>query len=179
MPVIATWSPVDAALGVLVPLGLVSAAGTGLVIDLDPDGPMVGHGPTLADLVVDGPTKAQLEPRKGAAAYLPNGGVSPADAYEVVSAFTDRWPAVVLRCSPRVEQPNDGVALLPLLPEPYGLTARGTVVYQRCAFSPKNRPDAPTLPRLRQGTIGRLLAGQSARKRDPWVRALRDVWSLT
>lgn len=178
MPVIATWSPVDAALGVLVPLGLVSAVETGLVIDLDPDGPIMGRGPTLADLVVDGPTKTQLEPRKGAAAYLTNGGVSPADAYEVVSAFADRWPAVVLRCSPRADEPNDGVALFPLLPEPYGLTASGAVVYQRCSFSPKNRPDAPILPRLTHGTVARLFAGQSVRKRDPWIRALRDVWSF-
>jgi hypothetical protein len=178
MPVIATWSPQDAALGVLVPLGLVSAATTGLVIDLDPSGPLVGNGPTLAELVSDGPTKAQLEPRSGVAGYLSNGGVSPDDAFDVVSAFADRWPAVVLRCSPRVDEPSNGVTFLPLLPEPYGLTARGNVVYQRCAFSPKDRPQAPTLPRLTAGTVGRLLSGQSPRKRDPWIRALREVWAL-
>ncbi|MGI9586063.1 MAG: hypothetical protein ACR2N7_10780 [Acidimicrobiia bacterium] len=178
MPVIATWSPADAALGVLVPLGLACAATTGLVIDLDPRGPKVGSGPTLADLVSDGPTRAQLEPRSGAAAFLSNGGIDPDDAFDVVAAFADRWPAVVLRCSPRIDEPHEGVTFLPLLPEPYGLKANGNVVYQRCAFSPRDHPGAPTLPRLTARTVRRLLSGQTPRYRDPWIRALRDVWEL-
>ncbi len=178
MPVIATWSPADAALGVLVPLGLVSAARTGLVIDLDPNGPTVGGGPSLADLVRRGPTRAELQPRSGAAGYLQNGGIEPEETVEVVSALADRWPAIVLRCSPRMTQPEGAVTFLPLLPEPYGIRVGGRVVYQRCGFSPKASPRAPVLPRPRARTVQNLFGGGSVAVRDPWIKALRDVWKL-
>ena len=39
MPALAIWSPEDGVLGAVAPLGLAAAAGTALVVDLDPRGP--------------------------------------------------------------------------------------------------------------------------------------------
>ena len=86
MPVIATWSPVDAALDILAPLGLGVAAGTALVIDGDPSGPVIGTGPSLAELHAEGPTRSQMEPTQAGAAFLPNGGVAVEEAADLIRA---------------------------------------------------------------------------------------------
>ncbi len=39
VPALAIWSPDDEVLGAVAPLGLAAAAGTAVVVDLDPDGP--------------------------------------------------------------------------------------------------------------------------------------------
>ena len=189
MPVLATWSPLDAALDILLPLGLVASTGSGLVIDLDPEGPRLGPGPTLADLVRSGPTLEQLEPpqtaRTGkgfggkASGFLSNGGVNAGEATPVVAAMIERWPSVVLRCSPRDAQPPGSIAALPLLPEPFTPVGTGRVVYQRCAFSPRRKPEGVVLPIPRRRTVEALFAGRRPpSKRDPWLRAVARLWSL-
>ncbi|MDJ0790841.1 MAG: hypothetical protein QNJ71_02995 [Acidimicrobiia bacterium] len=177
MPVVATWSPFDIALDVLVPLGLVATSRPGIVVDLDPDGPTVGTGPSLAQLVEAGPTSTQLEPVPGAAAYLANGGVTAADAEGVVSAFVERWDHVVLKCPPGGEPPPGAVAVVPLLPDPYTRAVRPPVVYQRSAFSPTARPDGPILPKPKRRTVQALLAGSRPTWGDPWLRSLRGLWT--
>ncbi len=176
MSVIATWSPADAALHTLVPLGLAVAAGTALVIDLDPEGARMGPGPTLADLVREGATRAQLEPSRRGPAFLPNGGIDPADAQEVIAGLCERWPGVVLRCPPRLDRPLGSIAVLPLLPEPHTLVAASPAVYQRCGFSPRSAPAGLVLPMPRRGTVEHLLGGRSPRGSDRWIRALVPLW---
>ncbi len=175
MPVLAVWSPADAILDVAVPLALVASVPTGIVVDLDPDGPVVGEGPSLAELVAEEPTAEQLRPVAGAAAYLSNGGVDADDAWPVVEALAARWPAVVLRCAPRLQRPASALAVLPLLPEPFTLRADGRCVYQRIGVSPGVTPDGPVLPRPRRGTIAALLTGRRP-GRDRWMRSVAALW---
>lgn len=176
MPVIATWSPLDAALDAVVPLGLAVAARTCLVIDLDPDGPAMGTGPSLADLVRDGAERRHLEPQGRGPAFLSNGGVEAADAVDVVAAVVDRWPAVVLRCPAKDARPDGAVALLPLLPEPFLRVASPPAAYQRCGFSPTATPPGLVLPRPRRRTLEALLGGRRPPRVDPWIRAVGRLW---
>jgi len=177
VPVLATWSPLDAALDILLPLGLVASVGSGLVVDLDPDGPKLGDGPSLSDLVVAGPTRDQLEPSGSGSGYLSNGGIDPSEATAVIAALIERWPRVVLRCSPRDVRPPGSIAALPLLPEPFTPAAGGKVVYQRCAFSPRSKPDGVVLPIPRRSTVEALFGGRRPpSRRDPWLMSVSALW---
>ena len=176
MPVVATWSPFDATLDVLVPLGLATVAPTCIVVDLDPDGSTPGTGAPLAELVSEGPTRRQLDPVEGASAYLANGGIEPADAEHVVAELVRRWPFTVLKCPRSSEPPTDAVALVPLLPEPYLQRVRPPMLYQRGGFSSLRHPPGPTLPRPRRSTVAALLDGRKPVHRDRWLRALSRVW---
>ena len=51
MPALAIWSPDDGVLGAVAPLALAAAAGTALVVDLDPGGPRYPGEATLGALV--------------------------------------------------------------------------------------------------------------------------------
>ena len=176
MPAIATWTPNDAVLDVVVPLGLAFAAGTALVIDADPAGPRPPDGSSLARLVADGPTRADLEPQQPGPAYLANGGVEIAEASTVISALAERWPAIVIRCPPRQPRPDGALAVAPLLPEPWGTRHAGRTLYQRTILSPSSVPDGVVLPRPRRATVAALLAGRRPATRDRWIRTLRTVW---
>ena len=105
----------DDVLGMLAPLALASFHRTALVIDLDPEGiPLPGRR-TLADLVEDGPTLAELVPSRNGLAVLPHGGVAIPAAMEVVYALVGSWPCVVVR----TRTPLDGmpfVRVAPLIP---------------------------------------------------------------
>jgi hypothetical protein len=146
-------------------------------VDLDPDGPLLGDGPTLAELVQSGPTRSQLDPPSGAAGFLSNGGVDAETASEVITALIQRWPRVVLRCAPRASQPAGALAVLPLLPEPFTPVADGPIIYQRCAFSPRVRPEGTVLPIPRRRTVEALLGRRRPSwPRDPWLRAVGALW---
>ncbi len=176
MPVIATWSPVDAALDVLAPLGLAAADGTCLVVDLDPHGPRFPGPHTLADLVRRGPTAAELKPIQRGTAVLANGGVEPAQATAVLAALGAEWPAVVLRCPPRGPRPEGAIAFAPLLPEPFSIALTDPLVYQRTAMSPRTDPGGMVLPMPSRSTIASLLALRAPLRRDRWLNRLRTVW---
>jgi len=176
LTVLATWSPSDALLDVIVPLGLAAAARTALVIDLDPGGPIPDVPFTLADLVGRGPTLEELEPSGRGAAFLPNGGVAVEEAAEVVDALARRWPAVVLRCPPGEPAPEGATTFLPLLPRPFTLTARPPVVYQRYAMSPSDAVEGRVLPPPSLRTVVGLLNHRSPPPRDRWIRSLRSIW---
>lgn len=178
MPVLATWSPADATLDALVPIGLAVAFGTALLVDLDPSGPSYSDSYTLADLVRRGPSNAELSPTKKGPAWLANGGVGAEDAAEVVRALADRWPAVVLRCPPGQPRPSDALALLPLLPRPFTLTASAPVAYQRCVAVAPPDLDAPILPRPSSRVVTDLLAGRRPARPDRWLRSLRTLWTM-
>jgi hypothetical protein len=178
MPVLATWSPRDALLDAIVPLGLACSAGTALVVDLDPTGPRWPGSFTLADLVRRGPTRDELVPARRGPAVLANGGIEADEAAEVVSALTDGWPAVVIRCPPGFPCPEGAIAILPLLPEPFVLSAEPPVVYQRSHLSPRIEQQPHILPPPSRRTVAALLSSRQPVRSDRWIRALRNVWDL-
>lgn len=179
MSVVALWSPQDHLLSVIAPIGLATTRKSALVIDLDPGGPPFPGGFTLAELVRDGPTETQLSPSDRSIAVLGNGGVSTADASEVVEALVARWPNVVLRCSPSQPAPDTAVSLVPLLPPPFRSRPTARTVYQRTGF----RTDAPSeslvLPRPRRSTVEALMGLRRMPRRSAWLRQLARIWSAT
>jgi hypothetical protein len=178
LSVLALWSPVDLVLGVVGPLGATAAAGTALLVDLDPNGPRYGGAHSLAELVQKGPTKSQLEPTQSGPAVLRNGGVSPDDAEEVVAALVSKWPNVVLRCAPESEPIGSAVALIPLLPAPFTPLIEGSVVYQRTSLATRQPEGGLALPIPRPSTVMALLAGQRPWRRDRWIRSFNRVWGM-
>lgn len=178
LSVLALWSPVDLVLGVVGPLGATAAAGTALLVDLDPNGPRYGGAHSLAELVQKGPTKSQLEPTQSGPAVLRNGGVSPDDAEEVVAALVSKWPNVVLRCAPESEPIGSAVALIPLLPAPFTPLIEGSVVYQRTSLATRQPEGRLALPIPRPSTVTALLAGQRPWRRDRWIRSFNRVWGM-
>jgi hypothetical protein len=176
MPALATWTPEDGVLGAVAPLALACAAGTALVVDLDPDGPSY-PGRTLAALVEEGPTRADLQPHRRGVAVMGNGGIGPADAAEVVDALTAGWPRIVLRL-PAWPPPTPDRRTVPILAlTPLIGPVAGPAVYQRSIW--RMEPPGPgiVLPRPSGSTI-RALARGAMPGPSRWVRAWRDVWDV-
>lgn len=180
MPVLATWSPTDHTLGLVVSLGLAVATKTCLVVDLDIEGPRLGSTRTLADLVREGPTRTDLEPRAPGAAFLANGGVPVDEATDVLHALAHRWPAMVLRTALARERPSGSIAVGPLLPDDVAPMFGPPRILQRTGISPTHRPASGTivLPRPGRMTVQRMLSG-SRPAPDRWVRSLSRVWTST
>ena len=179
MPALALWTPEDGVLGALAPLGLAASAGTALVVDLDPLGPAYPGDACLADLVREGPRRADLSPARRGVAVLRNGGVGTSGAGEVLAALLAGWERVVLRLPPR---PAPAGAEAPVVPVrlliPGGLFARpgGPAVYQSTrALMPLPGPGV-RLPVPSAGTVAGLLKGRLPVAGDRWVRAWRPVW---
>jgi len=179
MPALAIWSPEDEVLGAVAPLALGAAAGTALVVDLDPEGPRYPGGVTLASLVEDGPTRADLGPQRRGVAIMSNGGVDPDEAEDVLHALIEGWPAVVFRLPSDHVSDGSAIPILPLVPG--GLTRRpaGPVVYQRSAWRVQVPSGGVVLPRPSAATIGALLSGRAPRRGDRWIRAWRKVWGTS
>lgn len=97
MPVLSVLTHHDDLLGVVAPLVVAATHQTALVVDLDPVGARLPTRRSLAELVSEGPTRAELSPTKTGLAVLGNGGVTADESADVVAALCDRWPAVVLR----------------------------------------------------------------------------------
>jgi hypothetical protein len=173
---LAVWSPHDATLGVVAPLALATAAGTALVVDLDPEGPSCPGPLSLADLVHHGPRRDQLSPDRRGVAVLSNGGVTAEEAGEVVEALAAGWPALVVRLPP---QPTPPGGVVPVVPHAPGDALRfdGPAVRQRGPWpAPRGLPGI-VLPRPRASTIQSLL---ELRRPAPcrWLRTWRKVWSF-
>ena len=179
MTALAVWTAFDGLLSATAPLGLAAAAGTALVVDLDPDGPAYPGRASLADLVADGPRRADLVPSRDGVAVLRNGGVEATAAREVIEALITGWPHVVVRVSE--VGLADGVAPLvpvwPLLPGMLKPRAEAHSVYQRTGFAATPPGPGPVLPRPRPSFLAGLLNGVVGRH-SRWVRAWRPVWSL-
>ncbi len=176
MAALATWAPEDETLGAVAPLALACAAGTALVVDLDPRGPIY-PGRTLADLIDEGPTGGELRPQRVGVAVLGNGGVDPENAAEVIGALIEGWPSVVLRL-PAARTCGVDVDVVPvLLLSPFVRRPAGPAVYQRSLW----RMDAPgpglVLPRPAAATIRALTRGVRPGP-SRWIRAWADVWEL-
>jgi hypothetical protein len=176
MPALAIWSPEDEVLGAVAPLALGAAAGTALVVDLDRDGPPYPGDVSLASLVADGPTRADLSPQRRGVAVVRNGGVDPQDAEVVLHALVDGWPAVVFRLPQGHIADGSAIPILPLVPGPLLRRFPGPAVYQRSAWRLEVPTNAVVLPRPGSGTISALLSGRVPHPGDRWIRAWRRVW---
>ena len=176
MNVLGTWCPDDAVLGTVAPLALAASAGTALVIDLDPGRDDYRGAGTLAAMVRDGPTRADLRPRRRGVAVLANGGIDADSAAELIDALVAGWPRVVLR-HPGGDRPS-GPGVVPVHPlVPGGRRPPVPAVYQRGPWAEALPPPAVVLPRARPGTVRSLLEG---RRPGPsaWLRAWKRVWDL-
>ena len=179
MPALAVWTAFDGLLSAVAPLGLAAAAGTALVVDLDTAGPDFPGSASLADLVADGPRRADLVPGRNGVAVLRNGGVGAIEAREVIDALVLGWPNLVMRVgAPEVAE---GLAPLvpfwPLLPGILAPQVETQCVYQRTGFAANPPGPGPILPRPRPAVVAGLLDGTVAR-RSRWVAAWRQVWRL-
>jgi hypothetical protein len=178
MPTLCTWSPEDGTLGAVAPLALAAAAGTALVVDLDPEGPRYPGDASLHDLVTEGPRRRDLEATRRGVAVLRNGGIAPADAAEVLTALEAAWPAVVYRLPAHpVPQRRGVVPVRPLLPG--GVQARWSrpAVHQQIGWRLPALGPGPVMPTPRRGTVRRLLEGEMP-VTDRWLRAWSRVWEL-
>jgi hypothetical protein len=169
------WTHGDGLLSVLAPIGMAAAMGTGLIVDLDPDGPDYGGATSLADLVEHGPRRDHLRPTNRGLAVLSNGGIRPAEAAPIVDALLDGWPTVVLRSAEDRGLFAPVVPVYPLLP---GLLARDPgrfCVFQETGFSAAKQCEGIVIPRPRSRMIRRLLSGVLPAG-SRWIRAWRQVW---
>jgi hypothetical protein len=169
-------------LGALAPLGLAAAAGTALVVDLDPYGPHYPGSNSLAEMVAGGPRQADLVPSRRGVAVLRNGGIEPSLSAEVVSALLERWERVVLRLPPRPAPGPVGVGVVPvrlLIPTdlfPHGGSA---AVYQSTPIVMRLPCPGVRLPVPSKATVAALLVGRLPVAGDRWVRAWSRVWELS
>jgi hypothetical protein len=180
VPALATWTPEDGLLGALAPLGLALAAGTALVVDLDPLGPSYPGESSLASLVSAGPRRADLTPRPGIG-VLRNGGVPIDEAAPVVDALVSSHRTVVLRLPPRPAPdgfPHPVVPVRLLVPGGLFTALDGPAVYQATpSWSPMPTPGV-RLPVPHRSTVAALLVGRRPAGRDRWVRAWQSAWRL-
>ncbi|HJQ76681.1 MAG TPA: hypothetical protein VJ948_05395 [Acidimicrobiia bacterium] len=174
-PVLGVRSP-DMILSVVAPIGLAAAAGTALVVDLAAEMAATTTR-SLADIRADGPTLAEISPGRGGVALIAGGGTDRAETTELVKRLSSRWPAIVVRVD------GDGwdfpvVPVFPLFggrlaPVPRGLTG----VWQPVGTGGSPPGPGPVLPRLRTGSLRRMLEGHLPR-RSGWVAAWAPVWEM-
>lgn len=154
----------------IAPLGLAAATGRCLVVDLDADAPGYSDR-TLADLVQDGPTAADLEHRDGIA-VLGNGGVSFASAAPMIDRLIAIWGRVVIRGGSDLH-PFRTLDVEPLLPAPFSPSTADLV---QAVAAGQTAGDQPILPPLRRHQIHALLSG-TIEPRWRWTRAWQIAWS--
>lgn len=168
--VLATRSS-DPILHHIAPLGLAASAGRCLVLDLDGGAPGYSER-TLADLVSEGPTAADLAGGAGVV-VLGNGGISFEEAAPVVDRLVAAWGRVVIRDGGD-PHPFRVLSVEPMLPTPF--TPRQVDIAQAVAYGQSSAGRA-TLPPLRRHQIRSLLAGE-IEPRWRWTRAWGAAWSL-
>ena len=181
MPTLCVWTPEDGLLGALAPLGLAVAAGTALVIDLDPGGPRYPGPGSLADLVAEGPRRDHLTPSRSGVATLRNGGVPPVDAAEVVGALVAGWDRVVLRLPPRPAPGETGIPVVPvrlLVPGEWFTPFEGPAVYQATPAWVNTPGPGIRLPVPTRGTVAAPIEGRRPAFGDRWVAVWRRVWEM-
>lgn len=151
--------------------GLAAAAGTCLVVDLDPGAPGL-PGPTLAGLLGDGVTAEHLRPGRRGVAVIGNGGVTEADADELVTALSAGWPNVVIR----VPFGAPSISYLPLDPPELRPARAFRAVWQSAVRG--SRAPGVVLPPLRRTTVRGLCSGR-VEPRSRWVQAWAPVWETS
>lgn len=168
----------DRVLHHVAPVGLAAAAGTAVVVDLDPAAPGYPGNTTVASLLEDGPRRTHLVPVRRGVAVFSSGGVTYREAKDLLETLVEGWPAAVLRVGPgETEVPVPVVPVIPLLPEPLTPRTESAAVYQ--AVRRGSRPPGPglVLPPLGRGVLVSILAGR-VEPRWRWIRAWTRVWGL-
>jgi hypothetical protein len=179
MPALSIWSPEDGVLGAVAPLGLAAAAGTALVVDLDPGGPNYPGAATLADLVADGPRRGDLSPSRRGVAVLANGGIDPEEAAWLLDALVEGWPSVVLRLPAGHDGSVGAIPVIPLVPGDLFAEYGSRAVYQQSGWRVEAPASSVVLPRPRRSTIGMLLSGAAPPRWDRWISAWRPLWEIS
>jgi hypothetical protein len=167
-------------LGAMAPLGLaVAAPGPALVIDLDTGGPSYFGSASLAELVANGPRKADISPSRQGVAVLRNGGISYREAEDIISHLVAGWPNVVLRLGGQyAEVPCRTIPVIPLLPAGLGAAASSAAIYQDVGWRVEAPGPGMVIPIPRRSTWSALSAGRRPPV-DRWLRSLRGVWAWT
>ncbi|HVR32732.1 MAG TPA: hypothetical protein VMS74_08480 [Acidimicrobiia bacterium] len=161
----------DPVLHRIAPFGLAAAAGTCLVVDLDPAAAPL-PGPSLAELLRDGATAAHLRAARRGVAVISNGGVAESEAADLIDGITAGWPAVVLR----VPAGSSSIPVLPLDPPELRPARAMRAVWQ--AGQHGSRAPGVVLPPLRRSSVRALCRGV-VEPRSRWVRAWAPVWGAS
>ena len=166
----------DDLLAAISPLGLALAAGSGLVVDLDPDGPRYPSERTVAEIVAEGPTLSELSPSRAGVATIGNGGAEHLAALQIIATLAGAWPAIIMRVGSE-PVPYPVIPVRPLWPG--FMTPRGErpSVWQSVGSPVEPPGDGPVLPPPGRATVSALLAGRRP-VRSRWVMAWRQVWEL-
>ncbi len=171
MVVLAVHTHHDDLLGLVAPLAIASARSTALVVDLDRDGLTLPGERTLADLVADGPTLAELVPHRSGIACLPNGGVDPEAAQDVLAALEKGWPDLIVR----TRGPIDRLPVANVVPMLAGVSApTGPCVWVRTGLGPVDRHQGPEVRAPGRAAFAAALAGRALRGR--WLQSWSGVW---
>jgi hypothetical protein len=169
----------EGVVGIVAPLALAAAAGTALVVDLDPLGPAYPGSGSLAELVEQGPRLDDLRPPRKGIAVLRNGGVDAAAAREVLAALGKGWPRLVLRLPPAADL-GDGPAIpvVPLLPGGMTPPCDRPAVYQQVGWHVKPPGPGITMITPARATVTALLEGRLP-GRSRWLRSWAQVWEMS
>ncbi len=174
--ILAIRTEVDSVLSVVAPLGLLAAAERpALLIDLDPEGPAYPGPRSLAELVEEGPTRAELEPN--GVAMLRNGGISFEAASALVARLGQVWPSVTLRLGPADNLEVPLVPVIPLLPGVLAPTGGRAAVWQQASAGQVAPGPGPVLPHLNRAKLTALLEARTLPS-GRWVDAWKAVWQL-
>lgn len=166
----------DEVLAAIAPLGLALAAGSALVVDLDPQGPPYPGERSLVDMAADGPTRSELTPGRARVAVLRNGGADPGLGVQVVQVLASSWPVVVVRVG-HFPVPFPIIPVRPLWPGFMAPVGERPSVWQRVRGGGDPPGPGPALPPPGRRAVMSLLAG----RRPPgsrWVRSWAAVWEL-
>jgi hypothetical protein len=178
MTTLAITCATDGVLGIVAPLALAAAAGTALVVDLDPLGPTYPGTGSLAELVEQGPRLADLRPARKGIAVLRNGGIDAAAAREVLAALGEGWPRLVLRLPPAAGgESGSTVPVVPLLPGGMTPSCDLPAVYQQVGWHLEAPGPGITMKTPARPTVAALLEGRLP-ARSRWVRSWRRVWEM-
>lgn len=179
MRILGVRTEIDSVLSVLAPMGLAAAADSpSLLVDLDPAGPNYPSKRSLADLVADGPTRAELTPGPAEMAVLRNGGVGWIEAAETIERLAGSWPSISLRVGEgELGLPWPVIPVVPLLPGFLSVAGGRPAVWQASGLGQVAPGPGPVLPPLHRRAIHSLLETQSI-PRGRWVRRWRQVWEL-
>jgi len=166
----------DELLAAIAPLGLALAAGSALVVDLDPDGPAYPGERTVAELAEEGPRRTELDPGRSGVATLRNGGAETLAAIEVVGTLAESWPAIVVRVGSE-PVPFPVIPVRPLWPGFLAYAGQSPSVWQAVPGGAEAPGPGPVLPPPGRATVTALLSGRRP-PRSRWVRAWTEVWEL-
>lgn len=165
-------------LGAVAPMAAALAApGPCVVVDLDPAGPDYPGDVSLADLVANGPTAAELRPPvPSGVALLRNGGVTATEGARVIAALVEGWPFVVLRAPVAGGGvPGPVVPVLALIPGTLATRPEQPAVYQRGGWAVPAPGPGVVVPRPTPRVLGALLGGRRPSP-DRWLRSWAAVW---